>query len=286
MVVLHLPLGVAVVGVHLVVELLHLAPDLVQGLVHLPAPAVHLQPQGRGHVADGLDGGVDVVVHVVPGDDVRLRVELRLRLVAQLRDVLRELVAPLVRLLQALGDVLHPRVVRLQRLLHVAHVQAHGGDLRGHGGLHALPGRDDGVRGVHARPHLVEVHVHRVHGGGEVLHVALASQDDSLHVGSVVLLAAKKVLELAHIILHCIEIVDVALEAWGAAAVPAAPALLGAEEGDALLHVLGHDLQLARDLCLEVCHPVGHLLQQLRVASLASQPRLACDVIHLPSARG
>ena len=41
---------------------------------------------------------------------------------------------------------------------------------------------DDGVRGVHARPHLVEVDVHRVHGRREVFHVALAGQDDATDV--------------------------------------------------------------------------------------------------------
>mmetsp|Transcript_148447 Transcript_148447/g.475157 ORF Transcript_148447/g.475157 Transcript_148447/m.475157 type:complete len:558 (-) Transcript_148447:911-2584(-) len=136
---LHVALGLVVVGVDLAIHGLHLTTDLVQRLVHLPSSAVDLQAQGGGHVANGLDGGVDVVVHVVPGRDVGLRVQLRLGLVPDLSDVLGQLVAALVRLLEALGDVLHPSVVRLERFLHVAHVQAHRRDLRSHRRLDALP---------------------------------------------------------------------------------------------------------------------------------------------------
>ena len=70
----------------------------------------------------------------------------------------------------------------LQGLLDIPNIQPHGGNLRCHGGLHPLPRGDDGVGGVHARPHLVEVHVHRVHGRREVFHVALAGQDDATDV--------------------------------------------------------------------------------------------------------
>ena len=78
--------------------------------------------------------------------------------------------------------ILQVTVMVLQGLLDIPNIQPHGGDLRRHGGLHALPRRDDGVRGVHARPHLVQVHVHRVHGRREVFHVALAGQDDATDV--------------------------------------------------------------------------------------------------------
>ena len=73
-------------------------------------------------------------------------------------------------------------VMVLQGLLDIPNIQPHGGNLRCHGGLHPLPRGDDGVGGVHARPHLVEVHVHRVHGRREVFHVALAGQDDATDV--------------------------------------------------------------------------------------------------------
>mmetsp|Transcript_88906 Transcript_88906/g.197536 ORF Transcript_88906/g.197536 Transcript_88906/m.197536 type:complete len:264 (-) Transcript_88906:932-1723(-) len=137
--VVHVALVVLLVAIHLVVELLELAPDLIQRLVHLAAAAVHFQAQGRSHVTHCLHRSIDVVIHVVPLDDVRLRVQLCLSLLPGLGNVLRELVASLMSLLEALRNVLHPSIVRLQRLLHVAHVQTHGGDLCGNSGLHTLP---------------------------------------------------------------------------------------------------------------------------------------------------
>mmetsp|Transcript_102298 Transcript_102298/g.266831 ORF Transcript_102298/g.266831 Transcript_102298/m.266831 type:complete len:511 (-) Transcript_102298:374-1906(-) len=201
---LHVALRLVVVGVDLAIHGLHLTTDLIQRLVHLPASAVDLQAQGGGHVANGLDGGVDVVVHVVPGRDVGLRVQLRLGLVPDLSDVLGQLVAALVRLLQALRHVLHPSIMSLQRFLHVAHVQAHGRDLRGDSRLDTLPGGDDGVGGIDPGAHLVEVHVHGVHCRREVLHVALASQHDPADVVHLALVVAKQVLQLANIVLQLV----------------------------------------------------------------------------------
>mmetsp|Transcript_137284 Transcript_137284/g.382944 ORF Transcript_137284/g.382944 Transcript_137284/m.382944 type:complete len:646 (+) Transcript_137284:493-2430(+) len=283
-VVLHLPNGVVVVGVNLVIELLNFASDLVQRLVHLPPTTVHLQAQRRGHVTHSLDGGIDIVVHVIPCDNVRLGVELGLCLITKLCNVLGELVAALVCLLQALRDVLHPSVVRLERLLHVAHVQAHGRDFGRYCGLHTLPRGDDRVRGIYSRAHLVEVHVDGIHGCCEVLHVTLASENNSLHMGDIALLTAQHVLELTDVVLDRIEVVHEALHAWSVATPTTATSGLGSEERDPFLDVCRHDLQLAGDLRLEVCHPVRDLLQQLGIASLAPQPWLACGrVLGLPA---
>ena len=73
-------------------------------------------------------------------------------------------------------------VMVLQGLLDIPNIQPHGGDLRRHRGLHPLSRGDDGVRGVHARAHLVQIHVHRVHGRREILHVALTGQDNATDV--------------------------------------------------------------------------------------------------------
>mmetsp|Transcript_102086 Transcript_102086/g.184140 ORF Transcript_102086/g.184140 Transcript_102086/m.184140 type:complete len:237 (+) Transcript_102086:1003-1713(+) len=200
-------LDVGAVGVHLLVQRLELLVHRADGLVDFAPARVHLQAERRRHVPDCLHRGVDVVVHVAPGGDVGLGVQLGLRLLAVLHDVLAQLPAALVALLQTLRDVLHPGVVRLQGLLHVAHVQAHGGDLGGHSGLDALPGGNDGVGGVHACPHLIEIHVDCVHRSREVLHVSLAGQHDALHVGGVVLGSAQHVLEFAHLVLHGIQVV-------------------------------------------------------------------------------
>mmetsp|Transcript_29371 Transcript_29371/g.84426 ORF Transcript_29371/g.84426 Transcript_29371/m.84426 type:complete len:218 (-) Transcript_29371:722-1375(-) len=198
---LQLPRLARHIRVDLVVNALHLCAHLVQHLVDLPAAAVHLQPERRRHVAHRLDGGVDVVIHVVPSCDVRLRIELCLGLVAQLRCVFRQLVTSLMRLLQALRHVLHPSIMGLQSLLHVAHVQAHRRDLGGNGGLDTLPRRDDRVGRVHAGSHLIQVDVHGVHGGREVLHVALARQDDALHMRGVILRCVHHVLKLPDVVL-------------------------------------------------------------------------------------
>ena len=127
--------------------------------------------------------------------------------------VLRELLAALVDLLQALRDIFHPRVVRLQGLLHVPHVQTHRGDLGRHGGFHALPRGDDGVGRVDTGPHLVQVNVHGIHGRGKVLHVPLASKYDALHLGSVRLRGVQHVLQLAHVVLQRVQVVGEAFHA-------------------------------------------------------------------------
>mmetsp|Transcript_22498 Transcript_22498/g.50366 ORF Transcript_22498/g.50366 Transcript_22498/m.50366 type:complete len:387 (+) Transcript_22498:550-1710(+) len=111
--VVHVALVVLLVAIHLVVELLELASNLIQRLVHLAAAAVHLQAQGRSHVAHCLHRSIDVVIHVVPLDDIRLRVQLCLSLLPGLGNVLRELVASLMSLLEALRNVLHPSIVCL-----------------------------------------------------------------------------------------------------------------------------------------------------------------------------
>mmetsp|Transcript_55123 Transcript_55123/g.176648 ORF Transcript_55123/g.176648 Transcript_55123/m.176648 type:complete len:351 (+) Transcript_55123:1066-2118(+) len=275
--VVHRPLNVVGVRVHLVVERLDLRADLVQCFVHFAPATINLEAQCRGHVAHCLYRGVDVVVHVVPCSYVSLCVQLRLSLLTRLCNVLGELVAALVSLLQALGHVLHPSIVRLQSLLHVAHVKPHGGDFGGHCRLHALPGRDDGVRRVYTCAHLVEVHVHGIHCRGEVLHVTLASQHDALHVRGVVLGAVEHVLQLTKIVFHGIQVMRVAGHARGGR--PVSTARLGSEEGDLLLYVLRENLQLACDLRLEVAHPIRHLLEELRVACLARQPYFACAVL-------
>mmetsp|Transcript_6449 Transcript_6449/g.18463 ORF Transcript_6449/g.18463 Transcript_6449/m.18463 type:complete len:690 (-) Transcript_6449:569-2638(-) len=258
---LHEPLTRLRVRVHLVDHVPDLPADLVDRLVDLPPPAVDLQPERRCHVPDGLDGRVHVVVHVIPCGDVRLGIEFRLRLVSQLGDILSQLVAALVRLLQALGHVLHPSIVRFQRFLHVAHVESHGGDLGCHRRLDALPRSDDGVRGVNTCAHLVQIDIDRIHRGGEVLHVALASQDDALHMGGVVLRTVHEVLQLADVVLQSIYVMRIGLHARAACAWSAARrSRLGAHEGDLLLDVRGHELQLARHLRLEVAHPIRHLL--------------------------
>mmetsp|Transcript_104522 Transcript_104522/g.300860 ORF Transcript_104522/g.300860 Transcript_104522/m.300860 type:complete len:413 (+) Transcript_104522:842-2080(+) len=262
---------VLLIRVHLAMQALDVRADLAQDLVDLPAPAIYLQPQGGGHVAHGLDRRIDIVVHVVPCSDVCLRVQLRLGLVAQDADVLTQLVAALMGLLETLRYILHPRVVRLQGLLHVAHVEPHRRDLGGDGRLHSLPRGDDGVGGVDAGAHLVQVDVHRVHGGGKVLHVALAGQHDAFHVGGVVLLPVDHVLELADVILDGVEIVRHAVRASSSPVNARHPARVAPQEGELLLEVRGHELQLAGDLSLEVADPVGHLLEQLAIAGPSAE---------------
>mmetsp|Transcript_71327 Transcript_71327/g.198945 ORF Transcript_71327/g.198945 Transcript_71327/m.198945 type:complete len:686 (-) Transcript_71327:715-2772(-) len=199
--VLVLLLELVVVGLYLVLKLLGLAPDQAECLVDLPAASVGLEAEGGGHVAYRLHRLLVVIVRLVPRRNVYLVVELVLGLVAHVRNVLGQLVAALVRLLQALRHVLHPGVMGLQGFLHVTHVQTHGGDLRCHSRLHALPRSDDRVRRVHPRTHLVEIYIHGVHGSCEVLHVALASKHDALDLSGVVLVTIDDVLQLTEVVL-------------------------------------------------------------------------------------
>mmetsp|Transcript_34960 Transcript_34960/g.88876 ORF Transcript_34960/g.88876 Transcript_34960/m.88876 type:complete len:370 (+) Transcript_34960:1012-2121(+) len=241
----HLALVILLVGIHLIIHLLHLATDLAERLVDFPTAAVHLQPQCRGHVAHCLDRSIDVIVHVVPGSDVGLGIQLCLGLVTQLRNVLGKLMATLVRLLQTLRDVLHPSIMGLKCFLHVAHVQAHCRDLGSHGCFYALPRGDNRVRRVDARPHLIQVDIDGIHGRREVLHVPLARQDDALHVSRVVLRAVEQVLELTNIVFDGIEVMRIAVHACCWAIATRSSAGLRVDEGNLLLDVRGHHLQLA-----------------------------------------
>mmetsp|Transcript_66391 Transcript_66391/g.176824 ORF Transcript_66391/g.176824 Transcript_66391/m.176824 type:complete len:214 (+) Transcript_66391:1011-1652(+) len=160
----------------------------------------------------------------------------------------------------------------LQRLLDVTYVQAHGGDLRGHGRLHPLPASDDGVGGVHPCAHLVEVDVHGVHGRGEVLHVALAREDNPPNVVHLALVVAEQVLELADVVLQLVEVLGHGVQARGGSGGVQGlhgrgPAI---HVGELLVEVALHVGELGLQLRLEVLEARGHLLQDLRVAA----PRL------------
>mmetsp|Transcript_103691 Transcript_103691/g.293554 ORF Transcript_103691/g.293554 Transcript_103691/m.293554 type:complete len:448 (-) Transcript_103691:262-1605(-) len=75
-------------------------PDCCQDLVHLPTARIHVQPQGGNHVPHCLDGRVQVVVGLLPGHVVDLGVQLRVHLVLQVDDVLRQVLLLLLHLLQ------------------------------------------------------------------------------------------------------------------------------------------------------------------------------------------
>mmetsp|Transcript_54238 Transcript_54238/g.117273 ORF Transcript_54238/g.117273 Transcript_54238/m.117273 type:complete len:458 (+) Transcript_54238:859-2232(+) len=274
--ILHMSMDGLMVAVYFLIESAVLASNLINHLIHLSATTVDLETQCRGHVSDSLDGGVDVVIHVIPRNQICLRIKLGLRLLSDLCNVLRELVAPLVRLLQALRDILHPGIMRLQRLLHVPHVQPHRGDLRSHCGLHPLPGGDDGVRRINPRSHLIEIHIDGIHRSSKVFHVPLAGQDYPLDVSCVALCPIHHVFELTQIVLDGIHIVCKALGP-GTSHCTVTTTGLRAEERHLLLNVLVHYLQLAGDLGLEVAEPVRNLLQQLGVADFAR---------HSPSSAG
>mmetsp|Transcript_102299 Transcript_102299/g.266839 ORF Transcript_102299/g.266839 Transcript_102299/m.266839 type:complete len:379 (-) Transcript_102299:374-1510(-) len=175
-----------------------------QDLVHLATARINIQAQRGYHVTHGLDRRIKVVVGLLPSDVVHLGVQLRVHLVLQVDDVLGEVLLLLLHLLKGVRHVLHPRVVVLQRLLDVTDVQPHRRDLSSHRGFHTLPAGDDGMCGVDPRAHLVEIHVHGIHGRREVLHVALASQHDPADVVHLALVVAKQVLQLANIVLQLV----------------------------------------------------------------------------------
>mmetsp|Transcript_54097 Transcript_54097/g.86073 ORF Transcript_54097/g.86073 Transcript_54097/m.86073 type:complete len:273 (-) Transcript_54097:223-1041(-) len=177
-----------------------------QDLVHLAASRVHVQAQGTHHVAHRLHGRVQVVVRFLPCHIVHFGVQLGVHLIFQVDDVFGQVLLLLLHLLQCVGHILHPAVMVLQGLLNVTDVQAHRGNLRSHGGLHPLTAGDDGVGGIHACTHLIQVHIHCIHGCREVLHVTLAGQDDATDMVHFALVVAKEVFQFAHVVLQLVQI--------------------------------------------------------------------------------
>mmetsp|Transcript_28842 Transcript_28842/g.40586 ORF Transcript_28842/g.40586 Transcript_28842/m.40586 type:complete len:365 (-) Transcript_28842:328-1422(-) len=157
-------------------------PDGCQDLVHLAAPGIHVQPKRRDHVADSLDGSIQIIVGFLPGNIVHLRVQLGVHLILEIDDVLGQVFFLLLHLLERVGDILHPRVVVLQCFLNITDVEAHGRDLGCHRGLHTLPAGDDGMCGINTGPHLVKVDIDGIHCSSEVLHVTLTCQYDAADV--------------------------------------------------------------------------------------------------------
>mmetsp|Transcript_5778 Transcript_5778/g.13654 ORF Transcript_5778/g.13654 Transcript_5778/m.13654 type:complete len:365 (+) Transcript_5778:418-1512(+) len=153
-----------------------------QNLIDLAAAGIHVQAQGGDHITDSLNGSVQVVVGLLPSHIVHLGVQLRVHLVLQVDDVLRQVLLLLLHLLKRVGDILHPRVVVLQCFLNITDVEAHGRDLGCHRGLHTLPAGDDGMCGINTGPHLVKVDIDGIHCSSEVLHVTLTCQYDAADV--------------------------------------------------------------------------------------------------------
>mmetsp|Transcript_44083 Transcript_44083/g.104967 ORF Transcript_44083/g.104967 Transcript_44083/m.104967 type:complete len:469 (-) Transcript_44083:365-1771(-) len=167
--------------------------DSGQNLIHLAPAGIHIQAQRGDHVPDRLDGSIQVIIGFLPGNVVNLRVQLRVHLVLQINDVLSEIFLLLLHLLQGVGHIFHPAVVVLQRFLDVANVQAHGRDLSSHGRLHSLAAGDDGMGGIHTSAHLIQVHIHSIHGCCKVLHVTLTGKDDAADMIHFSLIVAEKV---------------------------------------------------------------------------------------------
>merc|ERR1719274_98350 len=229
-------------------------PNRCQDLVHLSPPRVHVQPKRRHHVANGLDRRIQIVVRLLPRDVVHLRVEFGVHLVLEIDQVLRQVLFLLLHLLERVRHVLHPRVVVLQGLPDVANVEPHRRNLRRHRRLHTLARSDDGVGRIHTCPHLVQVHVHSIHRRGEVLHVALARQDDPANVVDLALVVVQQVLQLADVVLERIQVFHDGLDPrHGRRRVHTFhPAGAAIQMRELLIEVRLHVRQLCRNLCFEV----------------------------------
>mmetsp|Transcript_52810 Transcript_52810/g.120195 ORF Transcript_52810/g.120195 Transcript_52810/m.120195 type:complete len:291 (+) Transcript_52810:1457-2329(+) len=241
-------------------------------LIHLPTPGIHLQPERGDHVSHSLHRAIDVVIGISPRHNIHLAIQLGVGLLAQLHDVGAKLVAPLVCLLQRGRHILHPRIVRLQRLLHVPHVQPHGRDLRSHSGLHSLPARNDRMCGINPSSHLIQIHIHSVHSSSEILHITLAGQHDTLHVCGVALGAGEHVLQLADVVL---EGVDVRGDLLGGRAGGAGGAGQGGHGRSLLVQIAAQLLHLLSHLCLKIRESGSHFLHQLPISCFTAGAKLA-----------
>mmetsp|Transcript_34091 Transcript_34091/g.69741 ORF Transcript_34091/g.69741 Transcript_34091/m.69741 type:complete len:333 (+) Transcript_34091:631-1629(+) len=260
-----LRLGLLQIGLHCRDVMAHRSKDLV----HLAASCVHIQAQGTHHVADRLYGSIQVVVGFLPCHIVHFGVQLGVHLILQVDDVFGQVLLLLLHLLQRVGHILHPAVVVLQGLLNVTDVQAHRGNLRRHCGLHPLTTGDDGVGGIHARPHLIEVNIHCIHGCRKVLHVTLASQDNATNMIHFALVVAQQIFQLAHVVLQLIQVLSHGVE-------PSSPtsAVYRFRRRSAAVH-MGQFLvevrleigELGCDLRFEVLESCCNLLHHLCIAS-------------------
>mmetsp|Transcript_57768 Transcript_57768/g.124246 ORF Transcript_57768/g.124246 Transcript_57768/m.124246 type:complete len:203 (+) Transcript_57768:1428-2036(+) len=160
----------------------------------------------------------------------------------------------------------------LQRLLHVPHIQPHCGNLRRHRRLHPLPARNDRVGRIHPGPHLIQVHVNRVHSSGEILHIPLAGQDDALHVGGVALGPGEHVLHLPEVVL---EGVDVVGQVLGGGAGGAGGAGQGGHGRSLLVQIAAQLLHLLSHLCLKIRESGSHFLHQLPISCFTAGAKLA-----------
>mmetsp|Transcript_6068 Transcript_6068/g.16137 ORF Transcript_6068/g.16137 Transcript_6068/m.16137 type:complete len:226 (+) Transcript_6068:62-739(+) len=168
----------------------------------------------------------------------------------------------------------------LEGFLNVTDVQPHGGDLSCHGGFHALAACNDGVRGIHARTHLVQVDVDSIHGSSEVLHVALASQHDAADVVDLALVVVQEIFELTNVEFELVQVLGHGVHARG---LPARVERF--HRGGAATHVREllvkvalHVAQLGRELGLEVLQPRRHLFQNLCVAAARRAGLLATSL--------
>mmetsp|Transcript_6844 Transcript_6844/g.15570 ORF Transcript_6844/g.15570 Transcript_6844/m.15570 type:complete len:227 (+) Transcript_6844:1085-1765(+) len=184
-----------------------------QDFIHLATTCVHIQTKGGDHVTHRFDASIQVVVGFFPGHIVHLRVQLGVHLVLEVDDILGQVLLLLLHLLQGVGHILHPTVVVLQGFLDVPDVQTHGGDFRRHCRLHTLTAGDDRMGGINTGSHLIQVHIHGIHGSSEVLHVTLAGQDDAADMVHFALIVAKEVFQFAHVVLQLVQILGHGIQA-------------------------------------------------------------------------
>lgn len=104
------------------------------------------------------------------------------RHIFQVDQVFRCVILLLLHLLQGVGHIFHPRIMILQSFLHISNIQSHGRNFRRHGRFNPLSTCDNGMGGIHTCTHLIQIHVHGIHGSGEIFHVTLTCQDDATNV--------------------------------------------------------------------------------------------------------